>query len=249
MRILRSALLGAALLATPACGNDRLDDGGEATVGRPAGGSGDATVRSYALSGFSRVEVAGSDDVVITRGDRFAVTATGPAETLDRLRLRVTGDSLEISRRNGMMQWNGGRSATIRVTMPVLTRLELAGSGDVEAAMLSGENAQVTVAGSGRANVRGIDARSLDLTTAGSGTIVASGRASRVDASTAGSGDIEAAALATERADISVAGSGAVAMRVTGTADVSTVGSGDVSLTGGARCETSRMGSGTVTCR
>jgi hypothetical protein len=245
-----SVIAACALSACNVAGatSDSGGDTGGGAVGTPAGGSGNATVRSYALSDFTGVTLAGSDDVVITRGDRFAVTATGPAATLDRLELRVRGSILEIKRRDGM-GWTNDDGATVRVTMPALTRLEIAGSGDATADTLTGADAGITIAGSGRAAVSNIAVSALDLSIGGSGDIIASGQATSVDASIGGSGDIEAADLNSTRADLATAGSGSINLSVSETAAISMAGSGDVTVSGGARCTTSRVGSGTVACR
>ncbi len=247
-------MAGLALAATSASGcaymdneeEQRAGDDAGAVAGTPVGGSGDTLTRSYAVSGFTGIVAAGSDDVEITRGERFAVTATGNSALLDRLIIRVKDGDLEIRRRNG--SWSNLGSATIKVTMPSLEQVTVAGSGDISADRLSGEAAEVTIAGSGNAAFAEVAAGKLELTIAGSGEIKASGTVSEIDATIAGSGNIDAPALTAERADISIAGSGNIAMAVTGTADVSTIGSGDVALTGGARCTHERMGGGEVSC-
>ena len=224
---------------------DDEDDKGAAT-GTPAGGSGDAMTRSYAVSGFTGIVAAGSDSVEVTKGDAFAVTATGDSAVLDRLVIRVKDGALEIRRRSG--NWSGTGSATIKVTMPALDSIVAAGSGDVTTDSLTGDEAEVTVAGSGTVRLAAVAVRQLDVTVAGSGTVEATGTAEEVEADIAGSGSLAAPALTAQRADIDIAGSGSVTMAVTGTADVSTVGSGDVTLTGGATCTTSKMGGGAVNC-
>lgn len=225
-------------------GDDEDDKG--ATTGTPAGGSGDATTRSYAVSGFTGIVAAGSDSVEVTKGDAFAVTATGDSAVLDRLVIRVKDGALEIRRRSG--NWSGTGSATIKVTMPALDSIVAAGSGDVTTDSLTGDEAEVTVAGSGTVRIDAVAVRQLDITVAGSGTVEATGTAEGIGANIAGSGSLAAPALTAQRADIDIAGSGSVTMAVTGTADVSTVGSGDVTLTGGATCTTSKMGGGAVNC-
>lgn len=245
--MIRCVSLSFALLAATAL--SACNPGGSNAPDSPhtSTGSGASTTQSYQLSGFTGVEVAGPDDVVITRGERFAVVATGDREDLDRLRIRVSGDTLEIGRRSNIA-WGRGDGVTIRVTMPALTKIALAGSGDVTADALTGNAGDLSLAGSGDLSVTGVDTRSLELSLAGSGNIAASGRTVSVDASIAGSGDIDSPSLTTVDADISIAGSGNVRMTATGAADISSLGSGDVTLTGGATCTSSKMGSGSTNC-
>lgn len=228
--------------------DERADDA-NAAPGSIVSTSGDTQTRRYALDGFSAVTLAGPDDVTIRKGDRFAITATGPAETLDKLVVRIRDGALEIKRRHSAnpLTRDGGE-VRIAVTLPALHSATLAGSGTMDSDTLSGDKAEATVAGSGTLNLKGIDAGELKMVIAGSGDVAAAGRARSADVSVAGSGSIEAPQMTSESADISIAGSGDVAMAVHGAATVSIIGSGDVVLTGGARCTTSRMGSGNVTC-
>jgi hypothetical protein len=218
-----------------------------AVAGTPAGGSGDNVSRTYAVSGFTGIIAAGSDKVEVVKGDAFAVSATGSAEVLDRLIIRVDDGKLEIRRRSGGPLNNSG-SATIRVTMPALEDIVVAGSGDLTADSLTGDNAEIVIAGSGNVSLAAVAVRKLEMTVAGSGKVEATGTVEDVEATIAGSGDIAAPSLTAQRAEISIAGSGNIAMAVTGNADVSTIGSGDVTLTGGGTCTHNKMGGGEVNC-
>lgn len=239
-------------LSTSACAymdseeEQQADDTTGAVTGTAAGGSGATTTRNYAVSGFTGIVAAGADKVEVTRGETFAVTAVGEPEVLDRLIVRVRNGDLEIRRRSGT--WTGTGSATIRVTMPALDEITVAGSGDISADRLSGDSVEVTVAGSGNVTLAAVDVRTLEMTIAGSGKVEARGTAEAIDATIAGSGDIAAPALTAQRAEISIAGSGNIAMAVTGNAEVSTIGSGNVTLTGGATCTHDKMGGGEVNC-
>lgn len=233
-------------LAVSACGEVRFGDDEPGTAGTEIAATGENVTRSYALTGFSELVTAGPDSVVIRRGDAFSVQATGDKALLDALILKVDGNALEVRRRNGF-NWSGGQ-ATVTVTLPALSSIVVAGSGDVTTDTLTGERAEVTVAGSGDVALAGVDARKLELSIAGSGSITAAGKADEVESTIAGSGDIAANGFTATKAEVSIIGSGGVTMTVTGTADVSTAGSGDVTITGGATCTSSRMGSGAITC-
>lgn len=233
-------------LTVSACGEVRFGDDEPGTPGTEVSAAGETATRSYALTGFEEIVAAGPDSVVVRRGERFSVQATGDRALLDALIIKVDGNALEVRRRSGF-NWNGDH-ATITVTMPVLTSLVIAGSGDVNADTLTGERAEVTIAGSGDVTLAGVDARKLEMSIAGSGSITAAGKVDEVESTVAGSGDIAAASFSAGKAEISIIGSGGVRMTVTGTADVTTAGSGDVTITGGATCTSNKMGSGEINC-
>lgn len=206
--------------------------------------------RSFAAADFNNVTAATPDRIVIRRGDTFAVAARGRAALLDRLAIDVDGSTLRIRREGTMREADLDRlgTAVVTVTLPRLTGITLAGSGEVMAEQVDGPNAALVLAGSGDMTVSNAMVQAMDVTLAGSGDISMTGRAERADVTVAGSGSVNGVTFGARRADVTVAGSGDVAMAVTDNADVTVLGSGDVAITGGATCTTSRRGSGNVTC-
>lgn len=201
------------------------------------------------LAGKSPTELvlAGPDNVVVTRGDVLAIDVGGDQDAVDALRFTLDEDALGIMRDNELRNSISGR-ATVRVTLPKLEKLVVAGSGTVEADVLDG-NAEVTVAGSGTARTAKVDADALEVNIAGSGTYRAAGRANALELTIGGSGEAEMEGLKVDRAEITIAGSGDAAFASDGTVEASIMGSGDVTVTGAATCTISSMGSGTLKCR
>ncbi|WP_228766198.1 head GIN domain-containing protein [Pelagerythrobacter aerophilus] len=200
------------------------------------------------LTGKTPTEVvaAGPDSVIVTRGETLAIDVSGDREAVDALRFTLDDETLGIMRENENWSSTDGR-ATVRVTLPRLEKLVVAGSGTVEADMIDG-NAEVTIAGSGSANTAQVDADVLEVNIAGSGTYRAAGRATTLELNIAGSGEAEMERLKVDKADITIAGSGDAAFASDGTVEASIMGSGDVSVTGSASCTISSMGSGTLKC-
>lgn len=216
--------------------------------GRSAEASGEGTTRSYDARDFTKVEVAGPDDVEVRAGDAFSVTAEGDAKTLDRLEIKVSGGTLSVGRKKQAgWHWGDGHGAKVRVTLPRLTGATVAGSGNLDADRAEGDFFG-SIAGSGNLSVAALNATAADLSIAGSGELKVAGQAAELSASIAGSGDVDAKGLSATSADITIAGSGSVRGTVKGPAKVSIIGSGDVELGGGASCSVTRMGSGDARC-
>ncbi len=190
--------------------------------------------------------LAGPDTVIVSEGDALDISVSGDDEAVDSLRFSLDDGSLGISREKN--SWKDKGHATVRVTMPSLTAMVLAGSGDIEAESMTGK-ADVTIAGSGKAKVARMDATSLDLTIAGSGDFSASGKVETLDLTIAGSGEADMAGLEVGGADISVAGSGNAEFSSDGKVDASIMGSGSITVNGRANCTVSAMGSGKLNCR
>lgn len=181
----------------------------------------------------------------VTTGDTLDIDVSGDQAAVDALRFTLEDGALGIMREKD--SGNNIGTATVRVTMPSLTAITMAGTGMVEAANLTGK-ADVTIAGSGSTIVRNVQANTLDLTIAGSGDFEAAGAVKTLDLTVAGSGAARMAGLSVDTADISIAGSGSSEFASDGTVEASILGSGSVSVIGSAECTVSSMGSGKLKC-
>ena len=193
----------------------------------------------------SEVVLAGPDAVIVQTGSEFEIEVSGDTRARDALRFELEDDSLAISRAKDADK-NIGR-ATVRVTVPSLQAIVLAGSGAMEATSMDND-AEVTIAGSGTAKVEKLAVNSLELTIAGSGDFETSGTATDMEMTIAGSGSAYMTGLQVDRAEVTIAGSGDAAFASDGTVEASIVGSGDVTVTGSANCTASAMGSGKLRC-
>lgn len=221
---------------------------------REAEGGGPTVSRNYQVGNFQEVELAGHYDVEIHTGGPVSVSATGPENVLNRLKVEVEGSKLTIHPENSRgwfhFGFHGSRETVhVNVTVPTLTGATLAGSGVINVDKVQGGNFEGTVAGSGKLNLTSVDVQQLKLSIAGSGDAKAGqGKAQSAQYDIAGSGDVDAGAVQTQQVKVSIAGSGGVRANATATADVDIMGSGDVNITGGAKCTVNKAGSGNVHC-
>ena len=224
---------------------DKRDSGAPAAAGP-------MTTQTYALTGFTGVEVAGPDDVTIRRGDSFSISARGRQDVIDRLEIKLDGSRLVIGRKRDGFSFSSrdDDDLDIAITMPRLDALRLTGSGTIDADAAEGDSVDAVLTGSGDLKVAKLTAQSAEIKVSGSGDIeIGGGTVETAELAVTGSGDIDADGLAATTLDVSVTGSGNVEARATGDAGVSILGSGDVTIGGGAKCSTRQMGSGTATCK
>ena len=236
---MRSAIMGA-VLALGACTSANGGENGEARA------SGE---RSFDVGAFEAVSLEGAHDVVVTVGGAPSVRAEGDAEALQRLDIRVEGNSLRIgTRRDGWLNSGRHRGVTVHVTTPALSGASVGGSGDMRIDRVEAEAFDASIAGSGDMAIAALQARRADFDIAGSGTITAAGSVEQASVSIAGSGDARLDELQARHASVSIAGSGDIAVRATESVDGSILGSGNVIVQGNARCSVSKMGSGSLRC-
>ena len=207
--------------------------------------------RSYRVGSFDKIVAAGPNHVVVHTGGAPAVTARGPAETLDRMEVVIEHGALQIRPlrqfRNGS-DWLALKPATFSVTMPRVTGATLAGSGDMRIDRAEGGKFAAVVAGSGNLDVATMRVSEANLSMAGSGSLTARGSAARASLSVAGSGNLRTRGVASRTASVSIAGSGTAELTARESADVAIVGSGDAVISGPARCHVTRIGSGRARC-
>lgn len=189
--------------------------------------------------------LAGPDNVIVTRGDTLAITVEGDEAAREAVRFTLDDDTLGVMRPGKSS--NRDSRATVRVTLPSLTKLTVAGSGTIRAPELSG-SPEAVIAGSGTADIGAVEANTLEVTIAGSGTFKAAGAARNLELTIAGSGRGAMDGLTVDTADVTIAGSGDAAFASDGTVRAKIMGSGSVNVTGTAKCTVKTMGSGTVTC-
>ncbi len=193
------------------------------------------------------VVLAGPDEVRIVQGDQLAIAVEGDPEAAAKVRFTLKDGALGILRDGKLFEKTEGKTAVIRVTMPAPRELTLAGSGKMVSAALHSA-AKVNVAGSGQVEAAAVGADSLELNIAGSGNFRGAGAVARLDLTVAGSGSADMPGLKTERAKVTIAGSGDAAFASDGEVDASILGSGSVTVTGRARCKVQSMGSGRLIC-
>ena len=221
------------------------------------------------LEGFDRIMFALPGKLTLERGDEFEVVIDAVQEDLDRIETRVRGDELSIRWKEGLFGVLGGRPAddiAVRVTLPGLVGLELAGSGDVEGGSwlsetflvevngsgsarfdeLAGEELTLEVSGSGNVQVPKVDSALVRIEISGSGDVELAGAADRQQIEIMGSGDVEATELEGARVEVEIMGSGDVGVWANETLSAEIMGSGDIRYKGSPRVTTQEHGSGSV---
>ncbi|RMG86104.1 MAG: DUF2807 domain-containing protein [Bacteroidetes bacterium] len=189
--------------------------------------------KSFDLPRFHALSNETAADLVIQMGASQSVRAEGPAQAIDRLRLRVKNGSLEIKSEKPGRHDEIGR-VTIRITMTDLNALATSGSGDV---LLRGDfdldGLSIANSGSGDYQTNGqIHCPKLSLSNNGSGDIALKGSAGEVSAVNSGSGDLNLRQFQGGKVSVVNSGSGDVAVFCEKRLSLVNNGSGDVIIYG-----------------
>ena len=209
-----------------------------------------AAERTFRVGAFDKLALEGSPEVVVTTGRAVGVHATGDAEMLDRLDVRVEGGVLKIGhkRDGGELVVGDPQPDPFHDHRADAARRRRRRIGRRYDRPRQGPRLRRQYRRVGVAPRRSARRRRGELQHLGVGDDAAAGRCGTGSAKIAGSGDLKLAALKCATLSASIAGSGSIDAYATQTATLATMGSGDIRLAGGARCTVSSAGSGKAHC-
>jgi len=187
-------------------------------------GSGVAATQSRVLATFSRLDLAGSNDVTVAVGRRQSVVVRADSNLMRYVTTRVVAGTLVIGTTG---------SFTIRSPMSV----------EVSVPSL----AAVALSGSGKISVTGIEAPRLTVTLPGSGALYVSGTVTQLNVTLDGSGLAQLDSLLARDVHAVVAGSGLIRVTATESLNAAVPGSGAIIYSGNPQVTSSVTGSGAVT--
>ena len=204
------------------------------------------------LGQFDAIEATGPDNVVVTIGETFKVTADGDSKAVADLDIRTKGSKLVIGRKSkGDWSWgrkDGDKGATVHVTMPAIKSADLTGAGDFDLDKADGDSLTLALTGAGDFRIGAVRLKSLAADITGAGSMKIAGTADEATFSITGAGDIDAEALKVGTAKVDILGAGDIDFASDGKVAISIMGPGDVTVKGKAQCTTSGMGPGEARC-
>ena len=161
------------------------------------------------LPEFNKVALQGSPNVEVQIGEQQSVEVEVDDNLVDVITTEVSDGELTISSNESYSTSSG---ITVRITIPQLESVQVAGSGNV------------TASGLAESSFSGI--------VSGSGDVVVTGTATSVTTHVTGSGDIDLSDLRAETVTAEVTGSGDIDVTASQTVAATVTGSGDITYSG-----------------
>lgn len=187
-------------------------------------GSGNIKTETRQVEKFTSVLLSSSATVVIERTGTQSLTVSGDDNLLSLFASEIKDGTLYLSFAEGKSF--EGKLPVYRITISDLRKLEVTGSGDVDASKLDGDR--------------------LSVSDTGSGDIHLAGQVGDLAVTIDGSGELDATKLKAKRAKITVNGSGDAAVNVSDELDAKITGSGDISYIGSPTVTSDVSGSGSI---
>lgn len=210
-----------------------------------------AADRTFLVGSFTRIRVDGPFAVTVATGKSPGAHATGSANALDGLTVRVDGDTAVVTM--GAGNWSSDSGAMIippqvTLTTPTLNAATVNAGATLSIDAMKGQKVSLAVNGSGALTVGAVTADLLDARIVGTGQMTLAGAAQRALVVVTGAGSVEAARLVagdlTARSD----GPGRLDLAARYTANITTTGLGPVTVAGSPSCTVRAVAGGPVQC-
>lgn len=210
-------------------------------------GSGHVVSETRPVGPFHALAQKLSGNVVITQGDHEGLVVEGEDNILPLVETTVDAEGtlhLGIKKQAGRITFE--KDLVFKVAVKSLDKIELAGSGKVQAASLSADHLDLRLLGSSDVSIDHLMAHRLTVAIDGLGEVKLAGNVQSQTLAINGSGDYRGRNLKTEDTRVTVNGSGAAQVWAEKTLDTAVHGSGDVSHRGAAKPTKEAHGMGTV---
>lgn len=170
-------------------------------------GSGNIITKTVNTKPYDVINVTGSMEVYLEKGNEGTITVTAEDNVQDRVVVESDGNTLTISMKNNTSLQNT-KKIKISVPFEIISEISLRGSGNVRGKnMIINNSISLTSKGSGEIEVL-VKTDLLNVQLNGSGEIEVSGTAKNVNANTTGSGEFKGKELIADQAEINISGSG-----------------------------------------
>ena len=200
---------------------------------------------------FSAIKVLGSPDVEYRQSNHSKTTVSiyGSDNLVDLLEVNTVNGVLHVNIKKGVNIHGGERRLKVIASSPSLAQVDIQGSSDVSLkGTIKGTNIRLNIIGSGDIDAENLNYTDISVAVKGSGDVVLKNmKVDNVNALVAGSGDIDMKGTA-QRAILTVNGSGdisagnLVATNVTATVS----GSGDIECYASKQLNARVNGSGEI---
>ncbi len=193
--------------------------------------SGRNETKSYDLAGFTKVNVSSAFTAEVTRAGGYKVEVTVDDSLVDRLDIRVSGDTLYIGLKSGTSIMGAAKMAAV-VTLPELTGLDLSGATRTTVSGFSSDKGlNVTVSGASRlsGDIAAGDAR---FNVSGASRVELSGSAGDLRATVSGASTLALDDFPAADANVDASGASRATVNVRGRLDASASGASTILYTG-----------------
>ena len=174
---------------------------------------------------FTNVIVDGAMNLFITQDSSYVIRVEAPENLMEHIKTEVSGSDLKIYEDHNHVVHT--RAINVFISQAAIDRIELNGSGNIEANNIVSTNFDLELNGSGNIFLN-IATTNLEVDLRGSGNIDITGSTTDLSVEIVGSGDLDVRNIPTTNAIVEVDGSGNVSLDVSNSLNAEIEGSGNI---------------------
>jgi hypothetical protein len=195
----------------------------------------DENAQVRTVGSFDAISISNAFDVYFTQSADYAVVVSASELSFrDQITTEVRNGTLYIGLKKSNFDWKSGRKLRAYVSAPVLTKIALSGSSNLNIENLF-KTEDLFVQISGSSDFKGaLECKNLRLSSSGSSDYKITGKAENLEVNISGSSDMKAFDFATDFCDISCSGTSDVEITVNKELKVNISGASNVSYKGTA---------------
>ena len=205
------------------------------------------------VGAFHAVELRYFGQVILHHGETCALEIEGDPDVVPKVHAEVRDETLVLEvGENWLERLTSGlllvanRPLRYHVTLPRLSSVSVAGSGEIDGGEWRGEQLRLRISGQAEVRLDGLAYEVVDAVISGRGELRLAGEADRALLTISGSAEIAAPELALRHAEIKINGQGNVEVRAAERLDVRIAGIGHVRYHGDPTVKQVISGAGTV---
>ncbi len=195
-----------------------------------------AEQRSYNLCGFDGIAISSGLSAEVEIGPEFTVTAEASSRrTLNRLDIRVRGDTLIVERDRGWLDFSlfaARRDATIRITLPDLKLIRASAGSDVYVSGQYGDSLRAETSSGADLDLDNVSGSSLQFKASSGSDLRAEGACGSLDVTASSGANIRADALICKEIAAHVSSGADISAHATDTVTARASSGGDVRISG-----------------
>jgi len=209
-------------------------------------GSGTLKTETRNVSGFSKVSLSGTGNLVIQQAPVEALTVTAEDNILPLIQTTEDGDTLVIKYQDNVSV-QPTRPIVFALTAKSLTGVSVSGEGTVTMNGINTPSLDIHMSGAGDVTAHSVSTASLNVNISGAANVTIDGQTTQQSITISGAGKYQADKFTSKNATINISGSGSGTVNVQDTLNVTITGEGDVKYIGNPAVTQHITGTGSVT--
>lgn len=202
-----------------------------------------AATEQRTVSGYSRLHIGGSFEVILKQGTSEGLTITAEQDMMPHILTKVENGTLKISTND---KWHSSGKAKLEIAFIDLSEIDCSGAIQLSsAAPVKFNEIEIATSGSAKTQLQ-ITAQKLDVDISGAGSTEINGKVHKVELDISGSGKYIAPDLTSDTYEVNISGAGHAEVYAANSLDVSVSGSGLVKYKGNPRITQDISGSGKI---